>query len=302
MIELERDAADLEDLAAYLDGRLSAERKAQVAARLLRDEDYYEVFIENVRYQEEQAVAGNARVVAPAAWWRSSKVIAPLAVAATLVAAVSLPRLVLGPPASDWVERLDPAAVTGIAEWDDPGWDRLRGDADPALRRPDLRRQQELAFRIGSHTVDLRIALEAEDSPAAKNAAIQLEKRAFETMVLMAAADYGELKVQIDDRDFDLLRTRAAELEEYLAEEAFEGTPATRYALGTWNEAGRLAALTENAEVLAGIWRRRRVAQGIGEIEGHLEALETVVEQPEPDFEAAAAAFSEIATALAGRG
>ena len=45
MIEPVRDSPDLEDLAAYLDGRLSNELKARVEERLARDEDYYEIFL-----------------------------------------------------------------------------------------------------------------------------------------------------------------------------------------------------------------------------------------------------------------
>ena len=47
----ESQAADLEELAAFIDGRLSGERKARVEERLLRDEDYYEIYLETVQFQ-----------------------------------------------------------------------------------------------------------------------------------------------------------------------------------------------------------------------------------------------------------
>ena len=73
-------APDLEDLAAFVDGRLSGERKARVEKRLLRDEGYYEVFLETVRFQQEQGQEGDrVAAVVPIARWRSWRVAAPLA-------------------------------------------------------------------------------------------------------------------------------------------------------------------------------------------------------------------------------
>ena len=91
------------------------------------------------------------------------------------------------------------------------------------------------------------------------------------------------------------------QVEEYL-EQGFEGALAASYALGAWNEAGRLAALSRNAEVLAGIWRRRRVAAGVTEIAPHVETLAKALDRPTPDFGSAEQAFSEIAWEMAGRG
>ncbi len=313
MIELERNAPDLEDLAAYLDGRLSAEHKARVEERLARDEDYYEVFLESARFQEEQAAAGeDAEVVAPAAWWRSWATIVPAAIAATLVAAVGLPRLVLGPTTEQWAARLDPASVTGIKDWRLPGWQTNRGDPDPMPGKVDRQRQRELAFRIGSHTIHLRIALAAGDRSAAKRAARQIERRTDEHDFLIGySTAYEALRNSPEDEEIEALRLRARELEAKLAKSIADVQGADRYALGQWNEVGRLAALAgsaaegsdraENEKVLAGIWRRRRVATAIDAIGPDLETLEKALDQTEPDFEAAAGAFSKIARELAGR-
>ncbi len=306
MIELEREAPDLEDLAAYLDGRLAGERKAQVEERLLHDEDYYDVFRENVEYLQEHGPqeVGGGEVVAPAAWWRSWKVIAPLAVAATLVIAFGLWRLILGPSTDQWIAQLDAKAVVSSGTgWDTPGWRVFRGGSASSPIQLDLRRQQELAFRIGVRTVDLRIALAAGDRDAAAGAAQQLKDLTVEDLVLSAiSTEYASLKDRIDAGELDSLRKQAAELEQYLAKKGFEGPPADRYRLGAWNEAGRLAALAQDGQMLAGIWRRRQVARGIGQIARHIEVLEAALEQPELDFEAAETAFSQIARELAGRG
>ncbi len=303
MIELERNAPDLEDLAAYLDGRLSAEHKARVEERLARDEDYYEVFLESARFQEEQAAAGDdAEVVAPAAWWRSWATIVPAAIAAALLAAVGLPRLVLGPSTDVLAERLDPASVTGIKNWYLPGWKTNRGDSDPTSAEVDPRRQRELAFRLGSHTIHLRIALAAEDRSAAKRAARQIERRTEEHDVLISySATYEAFRNSLEDEEIEALRLQARELETTLAKSIADVQGADRYALGQWNEVGRLAALAGDDKVLAGVWRRRWAATRIAGNKPHLETLGNALDQPDPDFEAAAQAFSDIARALAGR-
>ncbi len=304
MIELEQVAPDLEDLAAYLDGRLSAERRTRVEERLLRDEDYYDVFLESSRFleQEQRRQDEGGEVVAPAVWWRSWKVIAPLAVAATLVMAVGLPRLIVGPSTGYWVVRLDAKAAIATKDWGTPGWQTSRGGSDPTPIRTDLRRQQELAFRIGSHTVDLKVALRAEDRDAARGPAAQLERRIRDhDLLVVFSRDYEALRDSLDHEEIDALRTRADELETALVVFLKDTPEAERYALGAWNEAGRLAAHTQNAEVLAGIWRRRRMAEGIADIQPQLKKLKQALDQPTPDFETAKTVFGEIARALAGR-
>ncbi len=299
MIEPERDAPDLEDLAAYVDGRLSGELKARVEERLARDEDYYEVFLETVRFQEEQGREQQAggEVVAPAAWWRSRRiqVAAPLAAAAVLAAAVGVPRLIGGPPTAELVARLDAQVV--LDNWVEPGWNVNRGELDP-----DLLRRQELAFRLGTRTVDLTVALEAGDLHAAGGWAAQLEKLAAGHDVLLPLGfKLTELITQIDGGDLAAAAKGAAQLEAHLAD-LLKRSEARYFDLGRWNEAGRLAALTDDDEVLAGVFRGRRVARGIEAIEGHLGDLEAALEARPPDFEAADRAFSGIARKLAGRG
>ena len=60
----ESHTVDLEELAAYIDGRLSKDRRARVEERLLSDEDFYEVFLETVRFQQEDAQRDDAFDVA----------------------------------------------------------------------------------------------------------------------------------------------------------------------------------------------------------------------------------------------
>jgi hypothetical protein len=304
MIELEHDAPDLEDLAAYLDGRLSGERRSSVEERLLRDEDYYEVYLETASYLQEQGPADaveSGKVVTPAAWWQSWRVIAPLAVAATVVLAVGVWRLTVGPPTEVWVARLDPAQIVEQEGWKDPGWARLRGNNVSQ----GYYRSEELAFRIGLRTVDLRVALAARNRVAATTLVAMLEQMTGAADLFVANAAYQDLLDQVGAADFDDLFEQTTEIEELLDESIESGSPEARsFALGAWTEAGRLAALSGNADVLAGVFGNRREAQKIDKITTFLKDVESVVEA-EPgaqDFDAAEAAFEKIARALAGRG
>ncbi len=312
MIEPERDAPDLEDLAAYLDGRLSGALKARVEERLARDEDYYEVFLENVRYQQEmeeirQREEGGGTVVAPAVWWRSRRAVAvaaPLAAAATLVAVIGLSKLMGDPSTGEWVAGLNAPTIVGLDNWSDPGWHKMRGVGHPEPLDPDQQRRQEVAFRIGTHAVDLRVTLTAGDRGAASGQAAQLYRWIGANDLLLPLTEVcANLQQAIETENLDALRTQTDTLEDLLAENLEDTPEAGRYAVGKWNEAGRLAALTGNEDVLARIFRRRGVAQGIEEIERHLGDLEAAaLAQPSPDFEAAGTAFREIARKLAGRG
>lgn len=299
MIELERDAPDLEDLAAYLDGRLSDERRAQVEERLLRDEGFYSVFLESARFQQEQLEeSGGGEVVAPAAWWRSWRVIAPMAVAASLVIAVSLWRLNQGPNTS--VADLNASKIVDQEGWAEPGWTVLRSSNITQGRY----QPKELAFRIGLRTVDLQVALAAGRRDAARMLTAMLEQLTDAADLFGASATYRDLLDRIESADFEALARQAAEIEKLIAE-GYEADPEEDrgFALGTWTEIGRLAALAGDAKVLADIFRDRRQAQSIDDIAKHLDELEAIVDQSDPDeedFEAAAVAFSKIVRKLAG--
>lgn len=304
MIELEHDAPDLEDLAAYIDGRLVGERKAQVEERLLHDEDYYDVFRENVEFLQEHGLqeVDDAEVVRPTAWRQSWKVTTPLAIAATLVAAVGLWQLNREPTAGDWVARLDAKEIVSQEGWDQPGLITLRGNNIDQGRYGS----EEIAFRIGLRTVELRTALAAEHRSAASNLAYLLGELANKADLFVESAAYRNLYDQIADAEFATLIERAADIEVLLAE-SFEANPleARGFALGVWAEAGRLAALAGDARVLSDVLQRRHEAKTVDRLTPQLEELEAIVARDnfdETDFEAARMAFSKIARALAGRG
>lgn len=302
----EQRSPDLEELAAYLDGQLSRERKAQVEERLLHDEDFYEIFLETVHFQQEhgqQAHDGRTETVeTTVVWWRSSRIVAPLAAAAMLLLVIGLPRLTHRFSAGEWVAQLDAPAVVAREGWAEPGWTVLRsGNVAQGRYQPE-----ELAFRLGLRAVDLRVALAAEDRIAAARLAAMLEELAGASDLFVTASVYGDVLEQIDDdAGFDDLMKLAATAGEFLEESFEDGSPeARRLALGGWTEAGRLAALTGNAEVLAGVVLNDEDARSNEKIAQQVATLESITQRPDPGekgFDEAAIAFSDIARALAGR-
>ncbi len=225
---------DLEELAAFIDGRLVGERKAQVEARLLRDEDYYDLFLETVRLQEEQAREERPPEVRGVRWQRFA---APLAAAAIFTfLAIGLLRL----RADDWAAHLDPAAVVvGGESWDDPGWSRPRS-ADPVAGQY---LPEQLAFRLGARTVDLRIALAAGDRASANRLGTQCAELARAAALLTAAAACDRVVQAAEQTASPVLEAAAAEAETLLKDSFSRGAPEARhFAFGQWAEAARLAA------------------------------------------------------------
>ncbi len=297
----ESHTPDLEDLAAFVDGRLSGERKARVEERLLRDEDYYEVFLATVHFQEQsreqsqeeqQGRETERSSTAPVAIarWRSWRVAAPLAAAAVLAIAVGVLR-----PAGDLAAVLDaPALVARGETWTDTGWSVTRSGGPGASGLSS----QEIAFRLGARTVDLRVALAGDDPQAAIHFAAQAEGWCGDAGLFHLAPHYRHLREQIESGgETEALLDLARQAEEQLAE-SFEGPAARRFALGRWAEAGRLAALSGDAGALDRVLRRDPGSRSVAAIESQVERLKGA------DLELAVAeeAFRGILHALAGRG
>lgn len=288
--ELEREMPDLEDLAAYIDGRLSGARKSQVEERLLHDDEYHEVFLDAVRFQQKQAQDAG-EVVRPAAgrWRRSWRVAVPLAAAAVVVVAVTIrspDRTVAG-----WASRLDAQAVLAQGEdWDDPGWTRSRGPEDLPYR------PQELAFRLGARSLHLRLALSAGDRETLDLEAGRLARLAREAELFLVPSLYEGLRDETVG--IEALPARVGLAEKSCYE---DGSPEKRlFLLGAWAEAGRLAALTGDAKALARVIRGRPTVLPEDGIDAQIRLLDAVEKSGDDRFERAASAFSEILSDLAG--
>lgn len=294
--ELERETVDLEgpdleDLAAYIDGRLTGARKTQVEERLFRDDEYHEIFLDAVRFQQAQA-QGAGEVVRPPAgrWGRSWRVAATVAAAA---AAAVLGVVLLSPDrtVAGWASRLAPQAVLAQGErWDDPGWSRSRGGEEAY-------RPKELAFRLGVRSLQLRLALSAGEREIVALQADRLARLAREAELVLVPALYESLKD--DDVEIGELRRRAE-----LAEKACyeDDSPEQRfYLLGAWAEAGRLAALTHDGKALSRLARARPAVPPEAGLDSLLANLDAALDRKGADrFQESLSAFSGILSALAG--
>ncbi len=246
------EAPDLEDLAAYVDGRLSGASKARVEAHLLHDEDYYDVFMETVKFKEEQtleAAPDEDKVVR----WPGLRVIVPLVAAAMLVMALRHSMLSVTQRPGELVASLDPTAIVAVQGWEDAGWSNLRG-GDP------ITADQALAYRLGVRSIDLRVALAAKDFKNALEFARTINSRMTSNTWLFPDGAPGydalldQLAVAFDHPDLADVETLlasavAAEADLLLSPEDFSDVRPF-IDMGRWVELGRLAALSREPSVL----------------------------------------------------
>lgn len=246
---------DLEDLAAYIDGRLDAARRAAVEERLAGDEGYYEVFLETVRTQRELEAIGNtgAKVVAlrPRRWpWLGA-----VAAAAALAMAVGLGVF----ETTDPLALLDAPAVVANKAWNAP-------DGSVSRSSDGVPSDALAAFQLGTHGVHLRIALEAEKVDDARRAAgeigalaklLRLRAEARQADTLSASLEGGKVPKGGPASARELMEQIADSLARRPAGQPGSLPLATHYALGHWTKLGQLAAWSKNAEVLTLVLDRR---------------------------------------------
>ena len=250
-----RRVPDLEDLAAYLDGRLQPAERAAVEARLAEDADYYETMLETVRFREEMAAEGAASpepAVATAAPRWPTGLWSGLAAAAMLVLAVGIWQL-NRPSAEDvFYAAIDPQAVLGIDRWDARTWKVNRSSSLPNLPSP------QLAFRLGTQLVDLHLAVTADDADETYHQVIQARQLVDQLDLVVGVVLYGELAAAVEDgQPADELQRRATEAETRVT--AFLG-PRTvagqALRAGRWCEMARLSALGQERRALLAFLRR----------------------------------------------
>ncbi len=291
-------ALDPEELAAYIDGRLSGERKAQVEAALTNSEDDYEVFLESVRTLEAEGLLDDEATEAKqtlepikakpirgtvttldrqtGSLERKSQSLgrrivrmAPAGgslLAAGLALSIGLRFVAAGASPADLAPETD---KTQLAEhwdesdnWDDPGWNRYRSGAPPPT---GLYPDEAIAFRLGVRGIDLRVAEKAGDLE-------QLSQLVRNTGSWAGSADlaseftYDTLAEAIDEKQTpeEIARQLDVADEEVALDVAGDPVMKQRYRLGLWAEAGRLAARTRNGDALRARkfrWRRTGLAR-----------------------------------------
>ena len=243
---------DLEDLAAFADGRLSGAEREQAVKHLADCERCYDIFGDVVHLQEEQAQSQAvddpesdqlATVVEhPSArrWlWPSIGALSAAAVV-LLVATPLLRDHVLAPPPQGW---------------DEHSWSELRsGDGG--------RRQAEAAFRLGVRSVDFALALEAGRGEHAEYLTHRLESllKSFEfseAQISFYQAIRKDLEAEVPPGDL----LAAAVAAEGLLQKFVE--PPQLYRFGQWLEEARAAALKGDRK----FYKSARTRRVLGEVE-----------------------------------
>ena len=230
---------DQELIAAFIDRRLSAEERQAFMRRLDAEEALYEVFVETVRYRDQESGRPAEVVDHPAARRRWGR----WAAAAALAAAALTPLVLLDLPGGRYAERLVADGLLGdvLQEgWLLKSWATMRGGPAPGTDEFDT------AFRLGVRQVDREVALRLGRADDAAAVAGEIDR-------LLAGLEMGEVMRALHR---DLPRAGAADALERAETFAgqlreFLGEAGDAYELGQWTEAGILAARGGNVDLLA---------------------------------------------------
>lgn len=230
---MSQDRLDLEELAAFIEGRLKGEARARVVRLLAESEDAYEVFAETLRFQTEERAREAREVRSPS--WRWALVLAQYRwlrpPQQEVLSGASLMReFGLSPDASARRE----------ADWDRHPWSPRQGGAE-RLGEP------ELAFRLGVRSADLAAALRLSDYTAGQRLAEEIvELLKGVAFSQPAASRYVGLRAGLERRESlqPLLET-AEEAERSLAR--LVNSP--RFDLGRWCGAASLAVSLRNSHL-----------------------------------------------------
>jgi len=235
--------ADLELLAALVDGRLSGEERARAVKLLAESDEALEVFANVVRDQR----AEDAKVIPMrrSRRWNQWRVFVPVAAAAA-VAIIMIPRLVgrleTKSLATQYAMELTeaPHFSDGLREgWAERGWSVTRGVGRETPGTPRAV-EPKYVFRLGVRSVDLQVSLRRRDTVLANR--LTNEMIATLSNVPMAedvSLGYDELKTLISTDGIDRSIERASSLEEDLRDRV--GNPSL-FAFGQWTGAAELAA------------------------------------------------------------
>lgn len=308
MAEARSPELDLEEIAAYVDGRLAGERKARVEQILVRDEDAYEIFLGTAAFEEETAApSAPAEPVWLARPWLRRPGRAGALVAAALAAVVLgvllqwalFDRSATRPRVAELAPAIEPGTDLDrhfrSQSWDDPDWRRVRS----ADRPFDHLTGEERAFRMGVRVVDLDVTLRAGD-PRSQRFAGQIRDLARAEDRPGISKLYGDLRLKLEKgSSLEELRSEAEKAEGHLTEDF--ASPS--YTLGRIVESGRLAALAGDGELFERPAFRSELQQAIreareGDVAASLRAVAERLEQEDAldggDFKALADGFARI--------
>jgi hypothetical protein len=241
---------DLEDIAALLDGKLTARERARLTEHLAGCESCYETFagtahiLEDSRQEQllpaaprhpfERPRAPRARQ--PRTWWAAAALAAMLAATVGLVVFLQGTRGA-GPSTSELASLIGGSETASKVPWTGRIY---RGRSE----LPDLPAESE-AFRLGVRLLDLHLALEGDNRGRAEDT-LRMLHLLFYGMTLPSpemAGAYDELGKKMKPGIAPhVLLGEAAALEKKAVEELQEEPRFVE--LGRWTEACRLAAVS----------------------------------------------------------
>lgn len=235
----------LEDIAAFLDGKLSGEERARIVAHLAECESCYTLFADAARFQLEEgkeAAAEPAKAaVVPFPRKRVLRWALPLAAMLLVgVATIPLYRQYNEMPDMFAAQLVDLSALKNVPS------DRLWSNDKRSGSKLELTDSQPAEFMLGAHLVDLRVILARNDAQESVNVLARIN-RYIES--LLFADEQAQFYLKVQAEIVDGKREPKELLAEATATEA-SLTEITSYSLafGKWVEASRLSALARKPE------------------------------------------------------
>ena len=234
------DPQDQELIAAFIDRRMLAEDRQAFMRRLNEEEALYEVFVETVRFRDQEVGRPATVIEHPASrpqWGRLA------AVAALIVVGVVTPVVLSNLPATRYARELvSDGTLSAVLtdEWLTKQWRVTRG-ASPGTDEFDT------AVRLGVRHVDLEVALHLGRRDDAESLAAQIQN--LLGVILMSdpfQIAYDEVGELVGSPPEALERVKAIEAD--LG--GFLGEVGVAFDLGQWAEAGVLAARSGNTDLL----------------------------------------------------
>lgn len=249
------DCPDLEDLAALLDGKLTARERARVTEHVAGCESCYEIFAGTAHILEdsrdEQLVPAAprrpferprvARAPRPQVWWAAAALAAMLAATVGLLV-FSRGARGAGPSTEQLASLVGRPATTVRVPWGRV----MRGGTEGA---PEVSLDRE-AFRLGVRFLDLRVALERGDRNGAFDTLGRLNQLLNNTILppLKAIGAYGDLRNKVPGTvPLPTLLEEASAAEKQASAELPEDQRLVE--LGRWTEACRLAGASGRADL-----------------------------------------------------
>lgn len=284
-----RQHAEVEAIAAFLDGRLGGEERERVVAHLADCGDCYGLFVDAARLVREEESAGDSatgdggdgattaavdlagRLLRPARsrWRRRALGGAVLAAAAVLMLLVAVPvaryfgSSAQPPTVAEVSAHLAPSAAAPLvaSSWEAHDW--------PAARGPEVMPTDEevRAFQVGVRVVEMDLALAAGDRALAELLTHDLEARlhGLDSLLTLYADDVGirgRLAEGASQADLLLLNRQA---DGFLAPNESEDYPGFVngfwYGLGKWAGAAKIAAASGQPEFFSDRSNRRFLRQ-----------------------------------------